>query len=190
MNEITLDEVFRNIIDVLEDQHLTYLVIGGVAAGIIGEARATQDIDILISIKDKDFPKFLKTAEAKGFKFDVAKIKETKAMQGMFRFMYGPLRIDFIIGLMPFEESAFSRHLKIKLYDKTTSFPTPEDLILFKLLAGREKDIFDIKGLLIRHKGKLDLVYMKKWAPIIDEDLQTHRISKTLNQLLNSVYNK
>ena len=51
------------------------------------------------------------------------------------------------------------------------SFPTPEDLILFKLIPAREKDLLDAKGIIARHKGKLDLAYLRKWANVIAENL-------------------
>ncbi len=36
-------------------------------------------------------------------------------------------------------------------------FPSPEDLILFKILAGRDKDILDATGVARRHAGRLDV---------------------------------
>jgi hypothetical protein len=40
---------------------------------------------------------------------------------------------------------------------------TAEDLILFKLLAGRPRDLLDIKDILFM-QGQLDEAYMRRWA--------------------------
>src|SRR5262249_28042651 len=41
---------------------------------------------------------------------------------------------------------------------------SPEDMILFKLSAWREKDIPDIRTVYRRHKDHLDIPYLRKWA--------------------------
>ncbi len=41
---------------------------------------------------------------------------------------------------------------------------TPEDMILFKLSAWREKDIPDARAILKRHGDRLDTAYLEKWA--------------------------
>jgi hypothetical protein len=52
--------------------------------------------------------------------------------------------------------------------------PSPEDLILFKVLAGRDKDLLDAAGIVRRHAGRLDRSYLEATLqPICDlaEDL-------------------
>ncbi|MDA0818115.1 MAG: hypothetical protein O2946_11200, partial [Planctomycetota bacterium] len=41
-------------------------------------------------------------------------------------------------------------------------FPSPEDLILLKVLAGRDKDMLDASGVARRHGEKLDLGYLHR----------------------------
>lgn len=38
--------------------------------------------------------------------------------------------------------------------------PTAEDLLLFKVIAGRDKDLVDAAGIVRRHAGRLDLAYL------------------------------
>jgi hypothetical protein len=85
---------------------------------------------------------------------------------------------------MPFEIEAFKRRRKIKLYNKTAFFPTPEDLILFKIIPGREKDMLDAKTIVTRHKDKLDTAYLKKWGQVISDDLQDVKVYKRLENIL------
>ena len=41
---------------------------------------------------------------------------------------------------------------------------TPEDMILFKLSAYRDKDVPDIIAIFLRHEEKIDHQYLRKWA--------------------------
>lgn len=181
---ISFDKVYEKTIDLLECVKATYLIIGGLAVGVLGEARMTQDVDILIELDLKDIPDLLKSATDKGFKFDRKKVLETVELQGFFQFMLGNFHVDFVIGSMPFEIEAFKRRRKIKLYSRTASFPTPEDLILFKIIPGREKDMLDAKTIVARHRDKLDIDYLKKWAQVISDDLQDVKVYKRLESVL------
>jgi hypothetical protein len=183
-NKISFDKAYAKTIGLLEDLKATYLIIGGLAVGILGEARMTQDVDILIKLGSGDIPTLLKSAASKGFGFNRKRVLETIELQGFFRLELGNFHVDFVIGSMPFEIEAFKRRRKIKLYNKTAAFPTPEDLILFKIIPGREKDLLDAKTIVMRHKDKLDISYLKKWARVISDDLQNMRIYKRLEDIL------
>jgi len=56
---------------------------------------------------------------------------------------------------------------------------SPEDLILYKLLSRRERDMDDIRDILSLQKRNIDINYMKKWAEelgvkaFLEDDLKT-----------------
>lgn len=185
--EISFDKAYTKTIDLLKEQNVTYLIIGGLAVGVLGEARMTQDVDMLIKIALEDISQFLKAARIKGFRFDSKEVNKTVEAQGFFKLNIGEFHVDFIIGSMPFELEAFKRRRKIKLYDRYAFFSTPEDLILFKIIAGREKDMLDAKSVVIRHKDRLDIRYLKKWGQVISDDLQNIKIYKRLEDILREI---
>ena len=59
-----------------------------------------------------------------------------------------------------------------------------KDLILFKLIASRPKDILDIRSIILRHKKHLDTPYLRKWAQVISDDLGDVEIYTELEKLL------
>lgn len=181
---ITLDKVSKKILTLLEKHQFDYLIIGGLAVSIVGEARMTLDLDILIFIERQEIERLLKIVRKDGFAFDRKTLDEDITLRGIFKLSYDNLHVDFICGAMPFELEALKRKQTISLYGMKIPFPTPEDLILFKLIPGREKDLFDAKGIFIRHRGKLDLDYLRKWAAVISADLQDHRTSRRLEELI------
>ena len=143
---VTLDDVCLKTIELLNTQKTDYIIIGGLAVGMLGEARMTHDVDVLIAISKKDITSFLKNAQSMGFKFNKKAINNDIEIKGAFRLLYDSFHIDLIVGRMPFEKEAFKRCVKLKLYGLNTRFPSPEDLILFKLIPGREKGESGTRG--------------------------------------------
>lgn len=92
--------------------------------------------------------------------------------------------IDFLIASTKFEESALRRKKQLKLYDIYADFPTPEDLIFFKIIPARNIDLADIENIAIRHKGKLDKKYLLNWAMKLSDEAEDMRIYEDLKKLL------
>jgi len=45
------DELLRYVVDVLEQQGITYLLAGSLASGVYGEPRLTHDIDVVVDLQ-------------------------------------------------------------------------------------------------------------------------------------------
>jgi len=179
-----LEDVFIKIVEFLEKYKLPYLIIGGIAAGVLGEPRATGDIDIDIKIKKGSVNDFLKNAERIGFRYDkkeeIKKVKNT----GTFKIWHGDFHIDFLISSTEFEEIAFKRHKRIKIFGIKANFPTPEDLILFKIIPARPVDKIDAENIVKRHWGKLDKQYLMDWAIKLADEAEDLRIYREVKKLL------
>lgn len=139
--ESEIDTALIKVIRLLRKERISYLLIGGIASSILGEARMTQDIDILIYIETENISKFLLAASKNGFTFEKNKINRTIESMRVFKLFLNHIHLDFIIGKMPFEIEALARKKEIKILGQLTSIPTPEDLIVLKLISGRDKDI-------------------------------------------------
>lgn len=182
MAESRLDQFCEAVIGFLEESEMPYLVIGGVAVSVISEPRMTQDIDLIVSIEKQDVRDFLESAMANGFELDIERELQRIEQIGTFRLNRGSFHTDVIIASIPLEESAFARAQKIKLVGKMASFPSPEDLILFKIIVGRDKDILDAKSIVIRHKERIDRKYLEKWAQQLSDEAEDMGI---WNRLMN-----
>lgn len=184
MPESTLDKVYLCIIDFLEKEKISYLIIGGLAVGVIGEARVTQDIDLIIFINKSELKTFLNKASKKGFDFDEQKVLVDAEETGAIRLYYNDVWIDIILSSTELEESALARRKIIKLFKRRAYFPSPEDLILLKLIPGRKKDIMDAESIVIRHGKNLDRKYLEHWAQKICDEMEDMRVWKELQELL------
>lgn len=151
----------RKAFDFLEGSGIRHLVIGGLAVGAIGEARTTGDVDVVGFASPEDAEALIAKAAAAGFELKPETERERLRETGTLRFRHGPFQLDIILASLPFEEVAYARALRKRLFGRLVPLPTPEDLILFKVLAGRDKDILDAIGVARRHLPKLDRRYLE-----------------------------
>lgn len=179
--------VFVKTIRLLKETKTPYLLIGGLAASLLGEARITNDADFIIVINDEKLKTFLKKAKKKRFKFPEKKLWEIFSLKGIFRLFCEGLHADFIRASTELEKQAFKRKKKAKLFGKVIFIPSPEDMILFKTIPGRDIDLVDIKRILTRHWKRLDRKYLEKWAMKISDEAEDTRIYYRLKKVMKEV---
>jgi|BarGraNGADG00212_1021973.scaffolds.fasta_scaffold00180_2 hypothetical protein len=146
--------------DFLEQAGIRHLVIGGLAVGVIGEARTTGDVDVVGYASTEDALALITKASDAGFDVRPEVERERLRATGTLRFRQGPFQLDVILASLPFEEAAHARAVSKRLFGRVVLFPTPEDLIVFKVLAGRDKDMLDAIGVARRHLPTLDRLYL------------------------------
>jgi len=79
--------------------------------------------------------------------------------------------VDISMGLPGYEDEVMRRTVDYELeFDKKIRLCCAEDLIIHKLVAGRPRDLEDIRGILI-HQRHLDESYLKRWLPPFREIL-------------------
>ena len=126
----------------------------------------------------------LEAFQAAGFPFDRDATLRRIDLTGTLSTRRGRWRIDVILASTEFEQSAFQRAQRLRLYGVEANFPTPEDLILLKLVPGREKDLLDIKTVVTWHRGRLDVSHLERWAQRLSDEAEDARLWQTLRQLL------
>ena len=160
-NANKFDAFCRAAFDFLNGANVRYLVVGGLAVVVIGEPRMTADVDVIAYLSQEGAENLVQHARAAGFDVDVALEIERLRATGTLRFKRTPFQLDIILASLPFEQDAMSRSTQREIFGCRVSFPTPEDLILFKVLAGRDKDMLDAVGIAKRHIASLDWAYIE-----------------------------
>ena len=161
MSTSSFDAFCRFAFTFLEEQGVRYLVIGGLAVVAVGEPRTTADADAIVFLSPSEAEALIGLANGAGFELQPAVERERLATTGTLRFRRGKFQIDLITASLPFEEAAFQRACHHELFGVSLPFPSPEDLILFKVLAGRDKDMLDAVGVARRHRDHLDITYLE-----------------------------
>lgn len=154
---------------------------------LYGEPRLTLDIDVNISIGLEKIGSFLTIARKFGFYPIPKNIQSFIRNTGVIplRFTKGKAigRCDIIIAESPIEYATLKRAKVKKIGSLRVKFVTPEDLIIHKITSDRPRDLEDLKGILIRQQGKLDIKYILFWLKkiaIVNHKPELIRLFKNL----------
>ncbi len=156
----------------LKEASIPYMVIGGQAVLLYGEPRLTRDIDITMGIGVDGVDKVKKTIQIIGLKSLIQKEKEfvEKNMVLPTIDKKSGIRIDFIFSFSPYERQAIERAKDIKLGRSLVRFASLEDVVIHKIIAGRGRDLEDVRSILLKNP-RYDLIYIEKWLKEFDKSL-------------------
>jgi len=153
------------------------VIIGGVAVGMISEPRSTADIDAMFTLELKDLKTFIKAAQTVGFSLRYADAEQFARERRILLLVHEPTGIeaDVSFGVLPFEFEVIERAIERPLGRLKIRIPTPEDLIIFKALAHRPKDMIDIQSI-IQANPKLDRKRIRNWVKQFAEAMEMPEI--------------
>src|SRR4030042_4244779 len=83
------------------------------------------------------------------------------------------IRVDFIFSYSLYERQAIERAKEIKLGRTSVRFASLEDLVIHKVIAGRARDLEDVRSILLKNP-RYDSGYIKKWLKEFDKSLGQH----------------
>lgn len=180
------DAFCRQAFEFLEHRNVRYLVIGGLAVVVVGEPRTTADADAIVFVSPAEAESLIREAAAAGFDLREDVERERLSRTGTMRFRRGLFQLDLITASLAFEERARERATRHELFGVSLPFPSPEDLILFKILAGRDKDLLDATGIASRHRDRLDVPYLETTLREICEAAEDASLWTRLQRVLAS----
>jgi len=162
----------RQVLAALGALKIDMALMGGIAVAAWNHIRNTRDVDLLIGVKRSDEDKLVRSLKAAGFKLlrqpPFLTVGESHILQSSFvpPGTFLDIRIDLFLAESDYEQLALSRRIETKLpgLDGTIPILSCEDLILFKLNAGRILDRSDCAYLLRFNREALDLAYLTQWA--------------------------
>ncbi|MBI2901504.1 MAG: nucleotidyl transferase AbiEii/AbiGii toxin family protein [Planctomycetes bacterium] len=169
----SLEALFRAAIDSLIDAGSDYMLYGGIAAGVWGEPRFTEDVDVVLFIHEREFPRFLRAAARNGFRVEEDLCIQQIQVVGWSRIPLqsrdSPWHIDVTLGDSPFDRSAFERRRDVELFGRRVKIASPEDLVVYKTISAltnpqRLQDVLDVEAVFRRMGPTLDAAYLKQWA--------------------------
>ncbi len=156
----------------LEQAHVPLALMGGLAVSIWKHARATRDVDLLVGLRAGEVPQLLPTLAAAGIQPKrlppVIEIDDVHIVpltcQPSETLL--DIRIDLLLAESAFQSQALVRAIPAELPPPNESVRvlTCEDLLLFKLLAGRIIDRADAAYLLRENRSSLDMPHLAHWV--------------------------
>lgn len=141
------------------------VIIGGVAASLLGKPRLTADVDAVFLLSIEDLPLLIEAAAQEGFVPRVADAEDFARRNRvlLLRHEESSINVDISLGALPIEVEAVERSQVHQIDSLSIRLPTPEDLIIFKAVAHRPQDLLDIQAL-IESNPNLDRKHVERWV--------------------------
>ena len=141
------------------------MVIGGVAASLLGKPRLTDSVDAVILLSVEDLPHLMKAAAHEGIVLRIANAEDFARRHRvlLLRHQESGINVDISLGALPFEVEAVERSIVHHIGSLAIRLPTPEDLIIFKAVAHRPQDLLDIQAIIESHPD-LDRERIRYWV--------------------------
>jgi hypothetical protein len=148
-----LSPALESVCQLLQQKDVHGMIIGGLAASLLGRPRFTNDIDLIILDLDDRIPEFIRKLKSFGIEPRISDIEKfaIKSRVLLVRHTESGINIDISMGVLPFERDAVGRRRAEFAHGLDIFLPTPEDLIIFKSISQRPIDIEDIRAILARH---------------------------------------
>jgi predicted nucleotidyltransferase len=168
-----LQTTLADAAEFLRSEGISYALIGGMAASLRGQTRATADVDLVIDsdvVRALDLVARLDQSAFRPLFDQVAEVVE-RAFILPLRHRQTNIKVDMSLGLSGFEQKLIGRAELLNISGTIISVVTAEDLLVMKILAGRPQDVRDTEGIVAAQSKRLDWDYCLNIARELGEAL-------------------
>lgn len=148
-----LNKDYKEILQLLLEEQVNFILVGAYALGAHGYPRATGDIDIWVKADEINSINIYKALERFGAPVDQITVNDFASEGIVFRIGVTPRRIDIITRIdgVSFDEADEDKII-VEVEDLKLPILSFDKLIQNKLSTGRERDELDVKLLRKRIK--------------------------------------
>ncbi len=172
---------------VLDDRGIPWFIFGAQAVAVRGAPRATQDIDITIEISRERLPELMQALEAGGIVHRYPDIVDELLTSGKVLPMSHPsgMEVDIVLAGSGLESLALSRATRVPVEGVDAPIAHATDLVVMKVLAGRGKDLDDVRSVLA--SGDVDVADARDLLGQLEEALGQSDLLPQLDQAVRDV---
>ncbi|MDR2169676.1 MAG: nucleotidyltransferase [Planctomycetaceae bacterium] len=186
-NNNRLFQAALEVQDFFEFSGWKFVFIGGLAVIRWGELRTTIDVDGTLWTEFIDDEKYINAILASFKSRITGALSFAIKSRMLLLFASNGVSIDISLGGLQFELQMIERS---SLYEFESGYVlrtcSAEDLIVLKAFADRDKDWIDVRSILLRQKGKLDLQYINENLSTISELKESPNIMTKLHKYLEN----
>ena len=160
----SLESALADLMGWLDAAHIPSMIIGGVAASVLGRPRLTQDVDALAVLPEADWAEAIRLAPQFNIlsRIDNALQFAKRSRVLLMRHTTSGIDVDLTFGELPFERAAVANCENHDVGGIRVRLPRVEDLLVMKAIARRPKDVEYLQGLLAAHP-ELDVASARRW---------------------------
>jgi hypothetical protein len=153
----------RSLAATMSELSLPWMVIGGVAVIAAGVPRETIDVDAAVLGRVSDLDSLLAALARNGIvpRIDEARQFARERQVLLLRHDESGVTMEISFAWLPFEEAALARAQMLDVDGLLVPVAQPEDLLVYKATAWRDRDRSDIERLLVLHHASIDLTRVR-----------------------------
>lgn len=176
-------DLLQRLIHKLDQAGIAYMVAGSLSSSFHGEARATNDIDVVIAPTPEHLETLL-TSFGEDYYVSPEAARDALRQRATFNVidLVGGSKVDLIVRKdRPFNQEEFRRRRPAVL------LASPEDTILSKLewarLGASERQLRDVRGVAAVQGDRLDMNYLRRCAEELGVSEQLEQVLRDAQQL-------
>ncbi|MCK5843688.1 MAG: nucleotidyltransferase [Victivallales bacterium] len=156
-----LETTLLKIAELFHANSIPYMLIGGYSMALHGCPRLTQDLDITLGLDVDGFNRIMQVLDS-DFKTLTSNPKEfaEKTNVLLIEDKETTIRCDLIFSFIDFERQAIKDADNVEINGVQIKNASIENLMIYKILSGRERDKEDAETLLRTHINTIDLNYV------------------------------
>lgn len=154
------------------DEYPEYVVIGGMAATLLGSPRTTVDVDVVIVLPSQEVERVVALCERHNLRPGpdaAARLEQGRPVKFVFSRRFS---VDIRLASFSLDTSAVRRAQEMSIFGHAIRVATPEDLIAYKLARWDPVDREDVRHVIRRLKNALDIGYLKEQIRTLMEEAQ------------------
>lgn len=164
-----------------------WYLFGAQAVIAHGIPRLSADVDVTLQMTPEDPTRFAREMSEAGFDpivGDADFLQRTHVMPFVHRATGMP--VDVVLATSGLEDEFLDRARIVDIGGSPVPLITLEDLVIAKILAGRPKDLEDVRGLLRVHGRKLDLTRIRTILRLLEEALTQSDLLPLFESIVSS----
>jgi hypothetical protein len=165
-----------------------WYVFGAQAAIAYGRPRMTADVDVTVELEGARPSDLVSELEPHGFELRSPLSEALLAETRLLPLLHAPtgMPLDLVIAAPGIEEEFLARARPIDVGGVEVPMMSVEDLIAVKVLAGRRKDLEDVRGVLIEQRGRVDLARTRDVLAALEDAIGERKLLPRLERLLRA----
>jgi len=146
--EFKLKADYKDMIKILLEENVKFILVGGIAVILYGHVRGTKDLDLWVYANSQNAPLLIKALAKFGAPMQDISVNDFELEGTVFQIGTEPIRIDIItrIAGLNFEEAMNNVNI-MEIDGLQVPVISIEDLIKNKKASGRFQDLADAKVL-------------------------------------------
>jgi hypothetical protein len=183
----------ERIAAVLQECGIRHAFGGAIAQNYWGTVRATQDVDLLALVPALKTPELVDALMRSGFRMrdagsearpiTVKEAREAWLHDHLLTLWLDMTKVEIFSPVIPLQDRILERAVPMPFRGRSIPITTAEDLVLLKMVFHREKDLRDVRGVLVACKDRLDGKYMLEQARAVLDDARCAELQQLLGKL-------